>query len=128
MKLIRWRKAGKTLPGVIVNNHHYDVSSLGEDYNEVFFETGGLQRLKKFIEDHPQNLKQLDDDVELDSPIARPSKIVCIGLNYADHARETKAQPPAEPVIFLKSTTALCGPFDAIIIPKNSKKTDWEVE
>jgi 2,4-diketo-3-deoxy-L-fuconate hydrolase len=64
----------------------------------------------------------------LDSPVARPSKIVCIGLNYADHARETKAQPPAEPVIFLKSTTALCGPFDPIIIPKNSKKTDWEVE
>jgi len=128
MKLIRWRKAGKTFPGVIVNNHHYDVSSLGEDYNEIFFETGGLQRLKKFIEDNPQNLKQLNDDVVLDSPIARPSKIVCIGLNYADHARETKAQPPEEPVIFLKSTTALCGPFDPIIIPKNSKKTDWEVE
>ena len=73
-------------------------------------------------------IRKLDDTIQLDSPVARPSKIVCIGLNYADHARETKAQPPAEPVIFLKSTTALCGPFDPIIIPRNSKKTDWEVE
>jgi 2-keto-4-pentenoate hydratase/2-oxohepta-3-ene-1,7-dioic acid hydratase in catechol pathway len=128
MKLIRWRKGGKTFPGVILNSQYYDVSDLGEDYNEDFFKTGGLLRLKKFLEDHKQDLIKLEDSVALDSPIARPSKIVCIGLNYADHARETKAQPPAEPVIFLKSTTALCGPFDPIIIPKNSKKTDWEVE
>jgi len=128
MKPIRWRKEGNTYPGVIIESQQYDVSAFGEDYNEKFFETGGLQRLKKFLEEHKQDLKKLDDSVELESPIARPSKIVCIGLNYADHARETKAQPPAEPVIFLKSTTALCGPFDPIIIPKNSKKTDWEVE
>jgi len=128
MKLIRWRKGGKTFPGIIIDSRYYDVSAFGEDYNEEFFGTGGLQRLQKFLEDHRQDLKKLDDSAELDSPIARPSKIVCIGLNYADHARETKAQPPAEPVIFLKSTTALCGPFDPIIIPKNSKKTDWEVE
>jgi 2-keto-4-pentenoate hydratase/2-oxohepta-3-ene-1,7-dioic acid hydratase in catechol pathway len=128
MKLIRWKKENKTLPGVVLDNQYYDVSALNEDYNEDFFESGGLLRLKKFLEDHKQDLKKLEDPVALDSPIARPSKIVCIGLNYADHARETKAQPPAEPVIFLKSTTALCGPFDPIIIPKNSKKTDWEVE
>jgi 2,4-diketo-3-deoxy-L-fuconate hydrolase len=128
MKLIRWRKESKTFPGVIIDNHHYDVSAFGEDYNEGFFETGGIQRLRKFLAEHKQDLKKLNDPVVLDSPIARPSKIVCIGLNYADHARETKAQPPPEPVIFLKATTALCGPFDPIIIPKNSKKTDWEVE
>jgi 2,4-didehydro-3-deoxy-L-rhamnonate hydrolase len=128
MKLIRWRKEGKTFPGIIKDSRYYDVSALGEDYNEAFFETGGLLRLKKFLDEHKQDLKKLDDRVALDCPIARPSKIVCIGLNYADHARETKAQPPAEPVIFLKSTTALCGPFDPIIIPKNSRKTDWEVE
>jgi 2,4-diketo-3-deoxy-L-fuconate hydrolase len=128
MKLIRWRKAGKTFPGIVLDSHYYDVSDLGEDYNENFFETGGLQRLEKLIDTHKKDLKELPSPVELDSPIARPSKIVCIGLNYADHARETKAQPPAEPVIFLKSSTALCGPFDPIIIPKNSKKTDWEVE
>jgi 2,4-diketo-3-deoxy-L-fuconate hydrolase len=128
MKLIRWRKSGKTFPGIILDSQFYDVSGLGEDYNEGFFETGGLTRLKKFLDDHKKDLRKLEDSVVLDSPIARPSKIVCIGLNYADHARETKAQPPAEPVIFLKSTTALCGPYDPIIIPKNSKKTDWEVE
>lgn len=128
MKLIRWRKEGKTLPGIVLDNQYYDVSALNEDYNERFFETDGLIRLKKFLGEHKQNLQKLDNTVVLDSPIARPSKIVCIGLNYADHARETKAQPPAEPVIFLKSTTALCGPFDPIIIPKNSRKTDWEVE
>ena len=128
MKLIRWKKGGKTRPGVVLDNQYYDVSALNEDYNEGFFETGGLTRLRKFLDDHKKDLNKLEDPVTLDSPIARPSKIVCIGLNYSDHAREVKAQPPAEPVIFLKSTTALCGPFDPIIIPKNSKKTDWEVE
>ena len=66
--------------------------------------------------------------MRLGSPVARPSKIICIGLNYADHAKETKANIPVEPIIFFKSTTALCGPYDDVIIPKNSKKTDWEVE
>jgi 2,4-didehydro-3-deoxy-L-rhamnonate hydrolase len=128
MKLIRWKKGDKIFPGILLDNHYYDVSSLAEDYSESFFESGGLLRLKNFIEKNNQQLKRLEEPVHLSSPIARPSKIVCIGLNYADHAKETKAQPPAEPVIFLKSTTALCGPFDPIIIPKNSKKTDWEVE
>ena len=128
MRLIRWKKEDKTYPGVILNEKYFDVSPLGEDYNEVFFGTGGLLRLQSFLEKNKLDLKKLEEPVQLDSPIARPSKIVCIGLNYADHARETKAQPPVEPVIFLKSTTALCGPFDPIIIPRNSKKTDWEVE
>jgi 2,4-didehydro-3-deoxy-L-rhamnonate hydrolase len=128
MKLIRWRNGNSSLPGVIIQDVYYDVSDLGEDYNEIFFETGGLDRLKTFLEKNKASLNKIAEPVRLDSPIARPSKIVCIGLNYADHARETKAQPPAEPVIFLKSTTALCGPFDPIIIPRNSKKTDWEVE
>lgn len=128
MKLFRWRKSGETLPGIILNESYYDVSGFGEDYNEEFFETDGLSRLKAFLKDSKQDLKKLDEPVKLASPVARPSKIVCIGLNYEDHARETKAQPPQEPVIFLKSTTALSGPFDPIIIPRNSKKTDWEVE
>jgi 2,4-didehydro-3-deoxy-L-rhamnonate hydrolase len=128
MKLIRWKKGDQVLPGVLITDIYYDVSALGEDYNETFFETGGLQRLKEFILKSKGSLKKLEEPVRLASPIARPSKIVCIGLNYADHARETKANPPAEPVIFLKSTTALSGPFDPIIIPRDSKKTDWEVE
>jgi 2,4-didehydro-3-deoxy-L-rhamnonate hydrolase len=128
MKLFRWKKEDKTYPGIIWNDQYFDVSALGEDYNEEFFETGGLSRLRAFLDKNKGNLKKPEEPIRLASPISRPSKIVCIGLNYADHARETKAQPPAEPVIFLKSTTALSGPFDPIIIPKNSKKTDWEVE
>ena len=116
------------LPGILLHGNHYDVSPFGEDYNEAFFETDGLRRLASFLEDNKDDLVKIPEPIQLASPIARPSKIVCIGLNYADHARETKALPPAEPVIFLKSTTALCGPFDPIIIPRNSKKTDWEVE
>jgi 2,4-diketo-3-deoxy-L-fuconate hydrolase len=128
MKLIRWKKGDKTFPGIIQNEQYYDASALKEDYNEEFFETGGLSRLKAFLDKNKGNLIRLEEPVIFASPVARPSKIVCIGLNYADHARETKAQPPPEPVIFLKSTTALTGPFDPIIIPKNSRKTDWEVE
>ena len=128
MKLIRWKKGEKTFPGIIRNEHYFDVSALNEDYNEEFFETGGLTRLRSFLDKNSADLKKLEEPIILASPISRPSKIVCIGLNYADHARETKAQPPAEPVIFLKSTTALSGPFDPIIIPKNARKTDWEVE
>src|SRR5450631_3466930 len=128
MNLIRWRKKEASFPGVIIEDINYDVSSLGEDYNEKFFETGGLSRLHNYISKNRNNLTKLEEGVVLDSPVARPSKIICIGLNYVDHAYETKATPPPEPVIFFKSTTALNGPFDPIIIPRNSKKTDWEVE
>ena len=126
MKLIRFGETGKEKAGVILNDKMYDASAFGEDYNELFFETNGLDRLKTFIEN--ADLKELPADVRLGSPISRPSKIVCIGLNYADHAKETNAPLPPEPVVFLKSTTAIVGPFDDIIIPKNSTKTDWEVE
>lgn len=128
MKLIRFREGKKVRPGVIINDHFFDASSFGEDYDEHFFENDGLSRLEKFISQNKEQLRELPTDVQLDSPITRPSKIVCIGLNYIDHAKETNATPPTEPVIFMKSTTALCGPFDDVILPKGSKKTDWEVE
>jgi len=126
MKLIRFGEAGNEKTGVIINDINYDTSQFGEDYGEHFFETDGLSRLSDFIKN--KSLPEIGADVRLGSPLARPSKIVCIGLNYIDHAKETNATPPTEPVIFLKSTTAITGPFDHIIIPKNSKKTDWEVE
>lgn len=128
MKLIRHGELNKEKTGIVLNDTYYDTSAFGEDYNEQFFETGGLARLQQFVEKNKGQLKPLAEGTRLGSPIARPSKIVCIGLNYADHARETGATPPPEPVIFLKSTTALIGPNDNIVIPKNSKKTDWEVE
>jgi 2,4-didehydro-3-deoxy-L-rhamnonate hydrolase len=128
MKLIRFGQPGKEKTGVILNDRKYDTSAFGEDYNEAFFETDGLNRLSSFIQSNKNQLAEVPDDIRLASPIARPSKILCIGLNYAGHARETNAPFPPEPVIFMKSTTALTGPFDEIIIPKDSKKTDWEVE
>jgi 2-keto-4-pentenoate hydratase/2-oxohepta-3-ene-1,7-dioic acid hydratase in catechol pathway len=128
MKLIRFGNLGKEKPGICINDEYLDASAFNEDYNEQFFETNGLARLEKFVSENKNSFPKLAAGVRIGSPIARPSKIVCIGLNYADHAKETGATPPPEPVIFLKSTTALCGPFDDVIIPKNSKKTDWEVE
>ena len=126
MKLIRFGEAGKEKTGVIINDKKYDTSAFGEDYGESFFENDGLTRLSYFLED--SLLPEITEDVRLGCPLGRPSKIVCIGLNYIDHARETNATPPTEPVIFMKSTTAITGPFDNIIIPKNAVKTDWEVE
>ena len=128
MKLIRHGVLNKEKTGIVLNDKYYDTSAFGEDYNEVFFETGGLERLAAFVEKNKGSLPVLPAGVRLGSPVARPSKIVCIGLNYADHARETGATPPTEPVIFMKSTTALVGPNDDIVIPKHSTKTDWEVE
>ncbi|MEI6950100.1 fumarylacetoacetate hydrolase family protein [Paraflavisolibacter sp. H34] len=128
MKLIRFRDNGSVKPGLLLDGQYVDASSFGEDYNEQFFQSGGLERLQQFVAEKGQSLPRLNGDVQLDSPVARPSKIVCVGLNYASHARETGAAIPAEPVLFMKSTTALCGPFDDIVIPRNSEKTDWEVE
>lgn len=128
MKLIRYRKEGNVSPGVVLQDRYYDVSGFGEDYTETFFETGGLSRLQWYVEQNKETLQPIAGSVELAVPFVRPSKIVCIGLNYADHAQETGATPPAEPVIFLKATSSLTGPNDNIVIPKGSVKTDWEVE
>ncbi|GAB3577574.1 fumarylacetoacetate hydrolase family protein [Hymenobacter daeguensis] len=128
MKLIRYGQPGQEKPGVIINDRRYDVSAFGEDYNEAFFATDGIQRLADFLQTAESRLAPIADGERLGPPVARPSKILCIGLNYADHARETGATPPPEPVLFMKSTTAYVGPFDDLVIPKNSTKTDWEVE
>ncbi|WP_426058829.1 fumarylacetoacetate hydrolase family protein [Hymenobacter sp. B1770] len=128
MKLLRYGPAGQEKPGILQGDQRYDVSTFGEDYNEAFFENDGLERLAEFVAANAGNLPVVAATERLGAPVARPSKILCIGLNYSDHAREMSLAPPAEPVLFMKSTTALVGPFDDIIIPKNSVKTDWEVE
>jgi 2-keto-4-pentenoate hydratase/2-oxohepta-3-ene-1,7-dioic acid hydratase in catechol pathway len=128
MKLIRWGAEGSEKTGVIIGDNWYDTSAMGLDYNEAFFANEGLAQLAQFIKDNEGKLEQISKEERLGSPIARPSKIVCIGLNYVDHARETNANIPAEPIIFMKSTTAMVGPNDDIIIPRNAVKTDWEVE
>jgi 2-keto-4-pentenoate hydratase/2-oxohepta-3-ene-1,7-dioic acid hydratase in catechol pathway len=126
MKLIRFGKNEQEKPGVHINGKNYDVSAFINDYNESFFAQEGLTKLAEIIA--KEKLIEIDANERIGAPIARPSKIVCIGLNYAKHAKETGANIPIEPILFMKSTTSLSGPFDPIIIPKNSVKTDWEVE
>ena len=128
MKLIRYGDLNKEKTGIILENKMYDTAAFGEDYDERFFETNGLERLYQFVQENKNSLTEITPGTRLGSPLARPSKIVCIGLNYADHAAETKAKIPTEPILFFKSTTAIIGPNDTVIIPKNSVKTDWEVE
>lgn len=128
MKLFRYNVNGQTKIGVAINGKNFDCSAFNGDFNEAFFEADGISRLRAFVQQQEGKLPELSGTISYAAPFARPSKIICIGLNYADHAKETGATPPAEPVIFMKATTALCGPFDDIVIPKNSKKTDWEVE
>ncbi len=128
MKLIRYIENNKERTGVVIDGAMFDTNEFGEDYNEHFFATDGLKRLTQFIETNKNSLQSVLDGAKLASPVARPSKIVCIGLNYADHAKESGAAVPTEPVVFLKSTTAICGPNDDIVIPRGSEKTDWEVE
>jgi len=127
MKLIRFGEAGKEKPGVLIGEKRFDVSSLVTDFNEAFFEENGIETLKAALDKNPA-LPEVDASVRLGSPVARPSKIICIGLNYVDHCVETGAPIPKEPILFFKSTSALCGPNDDLIIPKNGDKTDWEIE
>ena len=128
MKLIRFGEVGQEKCGVQIEGKNYDVSSFVSNYDESFFTNNGLEKLQSYLDENVNKLAELPSDVRLGAPFARPSKIVCIGLNYKDHAEETGAALPVEPIIFMKSTTALVGPNDTVIIPKNSKKTDWEVE
>jgi len=126
MKLIRFGEPGAEKPGVIINDNYFDVSALVSDYNEEFFGGDGLEKLKKDIES--ADLPEVNKSVRLGAALARPSKIICVGLNYKDHAAETNAAIPTEPILFFKATSAIVGPNDDLLIPKNSKKTDWEVE
>ena len=126
MKLVRFGKEGQEKPGVHINGTNYDVSAFIKDYDESFFTNNGLEKLAEVVA--KEKLTAINSEARIGAAVARPSKILCIGLNYAKHAKETGAAIPTEPILFMKSTTSLSGPFDAIIIPKNSEKTDWEVE
>ena len=130
MKLTRFYHRGRLCPGMFVDDLVLlDASGFGEDWNEGFFATDGLNRLNVWLNANRDSAPRFRlEDVQLAPAIARPSKIICIGLNYADHAKETGASPPIEPVVFMKATTAWCGPNDNLVLPKGSEKTDWEVE
>ena len=129
MKLIRFGTPQNEKPGVqLQDGTRLDVSVFGSDYDETFFGTEGIEKLSQWLEQHQDSCPVVARDVRLGAPLARPSKIVCVGLNYAKHAEESGMAPPEEPVLFFKASSAITGPFDPIRIPKGSTKTDWEVE
>lgn len=129
MKLIRFGTPQNEKPGVqLQDGTRLDVSAFGSDYDETFFGTEGIEKLSQWLEQHQDSCPVVARDVRLGAPLARPSKIVCVGLNYAKHAEESGMAPPEEPVLFFKASSAITGPFDPIRIPKGSTKTDWEVE
>lgn len=129
MKLIRFGAPGQEKPGLLLpDNRRIDASAFGQDYTEDFFATDGLTRLRTWSAANAATAPEINPEVRFGAPIARPSKIICIGLNYSDHARETNAAIPQEPIVFFKATSSLVGPNDDLIIPKNSEKSDWEVE
>lgn len=130
MKLTRFYENGAIVPGVLVSEDEIlNCADFGEDWGEAFFENNGLKRLEKFLQELGDSLPRVDaEGVILAPAVARPSKIVCIGLNYASHAEEAGMEAPSEPVVFFKATTAWAGPNDDIVIPRDSNKTDWEVE
>ena len=129
MKLIRHGEPGQERPGLILEDgRRIDASGFGQDYDEAFFGGDGLDRLKAWAAGNAATAPAIGGDVRLGSPIVRPSKIICIGLNYRDHAAETGAEIPKEPIVFFKATSAMCGPNDPLLIPRGSEKTDWEVE
>jgi 2-keto-4-pentenoate hydratase/2-oxohepta-3-ene-1,7-dioic acid hydratase in catechol pathway len=130
MKLTRFYENGAVVPGVFVSQDEiFNCADFGEDWGEAFFENDGLKRLEKFLQEQGDSLPRVDaGGVTLAPAVARPSKIVCIGLNYASHAEEAGMEAPSEPVVFFKATTAWAGPNDDIVIPRDSNKTDWEVE
>jgi len=129
MKLIRFGESGNEKPGIeLAGGNRIDVSAFGEDYNENFFATNGIQRLETWLGENENSCPVVSKETRLGPPIARPSKIVCVGLNYAKHAAESGMAVPGEPVLFFKASSSIVGPTDDVMLPRGSEKSDWEVE
>ncbi len=130
MKLLRYGSPESAKPGLqLPDGTRIDASNFGHDWNEAFFaDPANLDLLRAWADSHADAAPVLEPGTRLAPAIARPSKIICIGLNFSDHAEETGATPPEEPIVFFKATSAMCGPDDPLVIPRDSQKTDWEVE
>ena len=129
MKLIRFGTIGNEKPGVqLQDGTRIDVSKFTNDYDEFFFGSIGIQSLQKWLKKNQENCPVIKQSIRLGAPLSRPSKIVCVGLNYAKHAKEGGMEPPKEPVLFFKASSAINGPYDNVILPRGSQKSDWEVE
>ena len=129
MRLIRVGQPGKEKPGVLLHDQtRLDVSQCTAHYHESFFADGGIARLDKWLQQHARNAPHFDSSERLGPPISRPSKVICVGLNFRDHAAESKLQLPGEPVLFSKATSSLAGPNDCVVMPRGGEKLDYEVE
>ena len=129
MKLIRHGGQGHEDPGVMLDDGSLiDASEEFRNYDEAFFACGGLDALRSWVDGGCIGGRRLSSDVRIGSPVARPSKLLCVGKNYADHAKEFGGEVPDEPVLFMKASSACCGPYDDVILPAGSKQLDYEVE
>jgi 2-keto-4-pentenoate hydratase/2-oxohepta-3-ene-1,7-dioic acid hydratase in catechol pathway len=129
VKLIRFGEPGREKPGLLLEDGtRLDASGFGRDYDTAFFEAGGPAALAEWLAQNRRRAPRVDPAARLGPPVCRPGKILCIGLNYRDHAAESGMALPAEPVVFMKADTALAGPDDPLEIPRGATKLDWEVE
>ncbi|MCS5610812.1 MAG: fumarylacetoacetate hydrolase family protein [Candidatus Poribacteria bacterium] len=128
MLLFRFGEKDQEKPGVVIGETKKDCSAHFTDWNREFFNNNGLEALKSLVDDGGGSLPDVPDGIRYGSCVARPGTLMCIGLNYSDHAEESGMEPPPEPVIFQKVSNAVIGPYDDVIIPRGSRKTDWEVE
>jgi len=128
MKLFRFGNPNSEKPGAVYQEKNLDVQAFGEDYTPAFFANNGLNRLQSWLDEHAADCPEVSDAERMAPPLAHSGKIICVGLNYKDHASESKMELPKEPIIFFKATSAIVGPNDDLLIPKGSEKTDWEVE
>src|SRR5690554_3174597 len=129
MKLLRFGTAGNEKPGLeTADGKWIDCSAFGSDWTEEFLGSGGIEKLRGWLRDNESSCPEVSKNERLGPPIHKPSKLICVGLNYSLHAKESGMEVPTQPILFMKTTSSLCGPFDPIIIPKGSQATDWEVE
>lgn len=130
MKLLRFGHAGEEKPGLQLEDGSWiDASDFGMDWDQKFFaDPSNLERLRAWSQVNADSAPEVKKGTRLGSAVARPGKLVCIGLNFSDHAEESGMDIPTEPIVFFKATSAMCGPNDNVVIPKSSEKTDWEVE
>ena len=128
MKLIRFGLPGREKPGVLVDGVRRDLSAKFRDWDRDFFESDGLSELAALVKSGVAGFPAVGEGERWGACIARPGKVLCIGLNYRDHAREQGLELPKEPVLFMKATNTVVGPYDDVLIPRKSKKTDYEVE
>jgi 2-keto-4-pentenoate hydratase/2-oxohepta-3-ene-1,7-dioic acid hydratase in catechol pathway len=129
MKLIRFGERGSEKPGVLFNGIRRDLSGEFHDWDCEFFVEDGLESLRSVLRKRSaESFASIPESTRWAAPVVRPQKIVCIGLNFHDHARESGMEIPKEPILFMKATNTVIGPNDNIMIPRRSEKTDWEVE